>query len=191
MKITFIFLSLLFAANSFAQEVQAKNKTAKSLKFQTIIQGGLLAGSSAESAMLQTINGFRFGNWYTGIGAGLDFYMQRGVPLFADVRYHFSNKRKSFFVYTDAGVHFPRIKNKEQRNIISQSTGLYTDAGVGFRLVTKMGDGFLFSTGYSYKHVLEKQQGFSWQPWPQPNGETVMNYNYRFNRVVVKFGLMF
>jgi hypothetical protein len=39
--------------------------------------------------------------------------------------------------------------------------------------------------------VPEKQQGFTWQPWPQPNGETVLNYNYRFNRVAVKFGLVF
>lgn len=190
MRTTLILLFSLMVSCSFAQK-KIKPANEKPLKFQTIIQGGLLAGSSTESFALQTINGFRFGNWYAGVGAGLDFYMQRGVPLFADLRYHFANQRKTFFIYTDAGAHVPWIKNKDQRNIISQSTGLYTDAGVGFRLATKKGDGFLFSAGYSYKHVPEKQQGFSWQSWPQPNDETVLNYNYRFNRVVVKFGLMF
>ncbi len=192
MKNTLFLLFSLMITCSFAQE-KVKPAAGNPLKFQTIIQGGLLAGSSTESFVLQTINGFRFGNWYAGVGAGLDFYMQRGVPLFADVRYHFSRQRKSFFIYTDAGAHIPWIKNKDQRNIISQSTGLYTDAGVGFRLATKKDDAFLFSVGYSYKHVPEKQEGFSWQswPWPQPTGETVLNYNYRFNRVVVKFGLMF
>ena len=126
-----------------------------------------------------------------GIGAGLDFYVQRGVPLFADLRSKFSTQRKSFFIYTDAGVHVPWIKNKEQRNIISQTTGLYTDAGVGFQLATKKGDAFLFSAGYTYKHVAEKQEGFSWGPWPQPGGQTVLNYNYNYNRIAIKFGLMF
>jgi hypothetical protein len=187
-----LFILFSFAMNAvFAQE--KVQHAGKPLKFETIIQGGLLAGSSTESFALQTINGFSFGKWYAGVGAGLDFYMQRGVPLFADVRYHFSNQRKSFFIYTDAGAHIPWIKNKEQRNIISQGTGLYTDAGVGFRLATKKGDAFLFSAGYSYKHVPEKQEGFSWQswPWPQQTDETVLNYNYRFNRVTVKFGFMF
>ena len=181
-----------FSTCSFAQD-KMKTAAQQPLKFQTIVQGGLLVGSNGEAAAIQTVNGFALNKWYAGIGVGLDFYMQRGVPLFADVRYHFSNQRKSFFIYTDAGVHVPWIKNKDARNIISQAAGLYTDAGVGFRLATKKGDAFLFSAGYSYKHVPEKQKGFSWQswPWPQPTGETVLNYDYRFNRVVLKLGFMF
>lgn len=185
------FIVFVFMINCAFAQGKLEPTSNKPLKFQTIIQGGLLAGSSTESFALQTINGFRFGNWYAGAGAGLDFYMQRGVPLFADVRYHFSKNRKSFFIYTDAGVHVPWIKNKDQRNIISQSTGLYTDAGVGFRLATKRNDAFLFSAGYSYKHVPEKREGFSWQPWPQPVEQNIFNYNYHFNRLAVKFGLMF
>lgn len=190
MKYTLFLLFSLMVNCSFAQD-KVKATAQQPFKFQTILQGGLLVGSNAEAAALQTINGFSFNKWYAGVGAGLDFYMQRGVPLFADVRYHFSNKRKSFFIYTDAGVHIPWIKNKDQRNIISQSAGLYTDAGIGIRLTTKKNDAFLFSVGYTYKHVPEKQESFSWQSWPQPRGETVLNYNYHFNRVVVKFGLMF
>lgn len=188
-----LFLLVSFcSACSFAQD-KMKTAAQQPLKFQTIVQGGLLVGSNGEAAAIQTVNGFALNNWYAGIGAGLDFYMQRGVPLFADVRYHFSNQSRSVFIYADAGAHVPWIKNKDERNIISQSTGLYTDAGIGFRLTTKKQDALLFSAGYTYKHVPEKQKGFSWQswPWPQPTGETVLNYNYRFNRVVIKFGLMF
>jgi hypothetical protein len=186
----FLFLVLsFFATFSFAQDKTKATQTP--FMFQTIVQGGLLVGNNAEAATIQTINGFALNKWYAGVGVGLDFYMQRGVPLFADLRYHFSNKRKSFFIYTDAGVHVPWIKNKDGRNIISQSAGLYTDAGIGFRLATKKGDAFLFSTGYTHKHVKEKQEGFSWQAWPQPSGQTVMNYDYRFNRVVLKVGFQF
>lgn len=159
--------------------------------FKTILQGGLLAGSSAEAVTLQVVNGFEFKRLYAGAGIGLDYYMQRGVPLFADLRYRFAGERKSFFMYADAGAHLPWIKNKEERNIISQQTGLYTDAGIGVNLFTKRNNAFVFSVGYSYKHVAEKQQGFSWQPWPQPAGSNVLNYDYHFNRIAIKAGLMF
>jgi hypothetical protein len=86
---------------------------------------------------------------------------------------------------------FHGSKKKDRRNIISQSAGLYTDAGIGFRLATKKNDAFLFSVCYTYKHVPEKREGFSWQPWPQPVEQNVFNYNYHFNRLAVKFGLMF
>ena len=190
MKNTLFLFFTLFAVTVIAQEKQVAT-VAKPVQFKTIVQGGLLAGSSGEAAAIQAINGFAFGNWYAGIGAGLDFYVQRGVPLFADVRYKFSKQRKSFFIYTDAGVHVPWTKNKEQRSIISQSAGLYTDAGVGFQLATKKGDAFLFSAGYTYKHVAETQQGFVWGPWPQPGGQNELEYNYYFNRIAIKFGLMF
>mgnify|MGYP001389237066 CR=1 FL=1 len=190
MKNTLFLFFNLFAVTVIAQEKQTTTVT-KQVQFKTIIQGGLLAGSTGEAANIQAVNGFSFGNWYAGVGAGLDFYVQRGVPLFADLRYKFSKQRKSFFIYTDAGVHVPWIKNKEQRNIISQSAGLYTDAGVGFELATKKGDAFLFSAGYSYKHVAEKQQGFVWGPWPQPGTQNELEYNYYFNRIAIKFGLMF
>ncbi len=185
--ILFLCLSMVFCAVAQEKTTQA----AKPFQFKTILQSGLLIGSTAEAASFQVINGLSFGNWYTGIGTGMDFYVQRGVPLFADLRYNFSKQRKSFFMYADAGAHFPWIKNKEQRNIISQRAGLYTDAGVGLQLATKKGDAFLFSAGYSYKHVAEKQHGFVWGPWPQPGGQNELQYDYYFNRIVLKLGLMF
>jgi Lipid A 3-O-deacylase (PagL) len=190
MKNTLFYLSLLLAVGSLAQEKQA-DVLQQSLQFKTIVQGGLLAGSSGEAAALQAIHGVQWKNLYAGVGAGLDFYMQRGVPIFADFRYRFSKQRKSFFVYTDAGVHVPWIKNKEDRNILSQRTGLYTDVGIGFQLATKKADAFLFSAGYTYKHISETQEGFSWQPWPQPAGQNDLHYDYHFNRIVLKFGFMF
>lgn len=190
MKNTLFFLSLLLAAGSFAQEKQAQ-ASLKPVQFKTIVQSGLLAGSSGEGAVLQAIHGVQWKNFYAGVGAGLDFYMQRGVPIFADIRYRFSKQRKSFFVYTDAGVHVPWIKRPEERNILSQDAGLYTDVGIGFQLATKKSDAFLFSAGYSYKHVAETQEGFSWQPWPQPAGQNDLRYDYHFNRIVIKFGFMF
>lgn len=173
-----------------AQENQQPIKK-KPFAFQTIVQTGLLAGGSAEAFTLQTVNGFRYQKWYAGIGTGLDFYMQRSIPLFADVRYEFSTKRKSFFLYSDAGINFAWTKNKEQQNIIDQSPGLFTDAGVGLKISTKKQDAFIISAGYSYKHLKETKRGFSWGIWPVESPETVYRYNYSFNRIAIKAGFVF
>jgi hypothetical protein len=162
------------------------------LKFRTIVAGGLLAGSTTESVGVHIINGFEKEKLFAGIGAGLDYYLKRGVPLFADVRYHFSENRKSVFVYGNAGVHIPWKQEKFQ-DIISQKTGLYTDAGFGYKLSNKSGDAFLWSIGYSYKHVQDKAVSFRFTPWPLPEPgqqQHVIN-DYHFNRIFIKFGWMF
>ena len=117
--------------------------------------------------------------------------MQRSIPLFADVRYDFSTKRKTFFLYSDAGINFAWTKNKEQQNIIDQSPGLFTDAGVGLKVSTKKQDAFVISAGYSYKHLKETQRGFSWRIWPVESPETMYRYNYSFNRIAIKVGFVF
>jgi hypothetical protein len=190
MKNTLFFLFLLVTAASFAQE-KKNDTTKKTVQFRTIAQGGLLAGSSGEAAVFQAIHGVEWKRFYVGVGVGLDYYMQRGVPLFADLRYRFSTQRKSFFVYTDAGVHMPWVKHKEERNIISQGAGLYTDVGIGVQLNTRKQDAFLISAGYSYKHVSETKEGFGWWSWPTPGGQNDLHFDYHFNRIALKFGFMF
>lgn len=184
---------LLIAMLPFVLVAQVKQEstTKKSFTFQTIVQTGLLAGGSAESFTLQTVNGFRYSKLFAGIGTGLDFYMQRSIPLFADVRYDFSTKRKTFFLYSDAGVNFAWTKNKQQQNIVDQSPGLFTDAGIGLKIATKKQDAFIISAGYSHKQLKETQKGFSWWGWPAESPETYYRYNYKFNRIAVKLGFVF
>ena len=187
---------LLIAMLPFVLVAQVKQEstTKKSFIFQTIVQTGLLAGGSAESFTLQTVNGFRYRKWFAGLGTGLDFYMQRSIPLYADLRYDFSTKRKTFFLYSDAGVNFAWTKNKQQQNIVDQSPGLFTDAGVGLKITTKKQDALVISVGYSHKQLSETKRGFgrwSWPIWPVESPETFYRYNYKFNRIAVKLGFVF
>jgi len=172
-------------------QVKPQPEKVKPFKFETIVQTGLLAGGSAEAFTLQTVNGFRHQKWFAGIGTGIDFYMQRSIPLFVDVRYDFSTKRKTFFLYSDAGTNFAWTKNREQQNIIDQSPGLFTDAGIGLKINTKKQDAFVISAGYSHKQLKETQKGFSWWGWSVESPETYYRYNYKFNRIVVKIGFVF
>ncbi|RXK62346.1 hypothetical protein ESA94_04860 [Lacibacter luteus] len=188
-----IFCLLLMAPLFVYAQVNQQKQKAMPLKFETIVQTGLLVGDNAESATLQAIAGMRHKKWYAGVGTGLDFYLQRSVPLFADVRYDFSAKRKTFFLYGDAGVNFAWTKNKEQQNIIDQTPGLFTDAGIGLKIATKKQDAFLISVGYSHKQLEETQKGFSW--WsiigPGVDYASELKYNYSFNRIAIKFGFVF
>ncbi|MFY7840244.1 MAG: hypothetical protein ACOVP7_08200 [Lacibacter sp.] len=186
-----VFCLLLMVPLCVYAQVNQQKQKAMPLKFETIVQTGLLVGDNAESATLQAIAGVRHKKLYAGVGTGLDFYLQRSVPLFADVRYDFSAKRKTFFLYGDAGVNFSWVKNQNGQNVTEQPASLYTDAGVGLKITTKKQDAFMLSVGYSHKHLQQTTKGISWQTWPIQTTETLFYYDYRYNRIAIKFGFVF
>lgn len=57
---------------------------------------GLLEGEHGSSLQLQTINGARFSSWFVGLGAGIDWYYRRSIPIFTSVNKEFLKKRKKF-----------------------------------------------------------------------------------------------
>ena len=72
---------------------------------------GLLEGQAGSAFQLQTINGVQNKGWFTGIGAGLDYYRFRSVPLFLNMsKFLFDGKK--FFVSGNGGVNFPWLKNE-------------------------------------------------------------------------------
>ncbi|MEJ7676243.1 MAG: hypothetical protein WKF59_26955 [Chitinophagaceae bacterium] len=91
MKAISVLPVLLFIVSSvMGQEM----KTVKQkLKFTSVNQVGVVSGSSGESWLIQTINGIKKDKWGTGIGVGVDFYVERGVPLFLDIRRDLLNKK--------------------------------------------------------------------------------------------------
>src|SRR5438045_2506679 len=110
---------VLFAVNSNSQKV----------KFSSINQLGLLNGSKGESWTVQTINGFKKDKWFGGVGAGLDLYNERTIPVFFDVRRDITSKKNAPFVYADGGVNFLWLNfvEKEAKQFPSSSPGLFYD----------------------------------------------------------------
>ena len=145
-KSLLIVIVLFFASLSigFAQEpaqpVQADKPAKKSscgCRFQSVNQVGLVDGGMDTEFHLQTINGLRFGNWFTGIGVGIDYYYVRSVPLFLDVRNYWFKKRNSPFAYADIGINFPWAKDNGNDFVaqdINYNQGLYYDIGLGYKL---------------------------------------------------------
>ena len=92
LTITFLFCSIF--AISFAQTTKQK------VFFHSQEQLGLLNGNGAVSAGMQSVNGLEMGNWFAGLGVGIDFYRYRSVPLFVDVKRYFkiANGNRLFFM---------------------------------------------------------------------------------------------
>lgn len=162
------------------------------IKFSSVNQMGLLAGGRGEAFMIQTINGIKKGKWFAGAGTGLDFYNERTIPLFLDVRRDVTNRKNTPFAYADAGMNFLWLNfiQREQQQISTSSPGLFYDLGIGWKLSGKNNRGFIFSAGYSFKQVKEKVK-FSWWtfPTPQLENENYEHHNYLFRRVVIKVGV--
>jgi hypothetical protein len=187
-----LFVCYLVCTGVFAQ--QKKSEPANLFRYKAITQLAYMAGNTSGGAAFQLINGVTYNKWYAGAGVALDYYRYRSFPVFADVRYHFSEKRNSIFVYADGGVHIP-WQNKEQVNGIDSklSGGLYTDAGFGYKINQKNGNALVISFGYSHKKVKEERKEFLWLPAIRDVNipEQKVRYEYGLNRIAIKFGLFF
>lgn len=168
--------------------------------FHSVEQVALVNGNHAVSGVLQTVNGIAYNNWFAGIGAGIDFYRYRSVPLFIDLRRSLDMKRgNKLFVYADGGYNLPWVKKDEPVFSIwgwpthtdyKYRGGLYLDAGLGYALQVKGGNAFLLSTGYSHKYFSEKRITTS---ITGENTETadIQKFTYSMHRLMIKLGWQF
>jgi hypothetical protein len=187
-----IVLFFLWVSNAaFAQEIRPVHDK---WKFHSVSQAGWMAGQSGEAWQLQTINGIQYKTWFAGIGAGLDYYRFRTIPLFTDIRKEWKVFNHTLFIYTDDGINFTWLKDFVHRPNTSEDKWLpafYSDAGMGYKFLFKNGIGLLFSAGYSYKRITEKFQYFS---AVDPPGAWQLNperYKYNMNRIAIKAGIEF
>lgn len=137
-----------------------------SWKFRSDNYFGSTAGEVGEQGHLQTVNGLYKGAWFLGLGAGVDEYRYRSIPLFLSVTrglVAFSN-RSGLFLYLDGGINLPwykRTLNSYQKQMIIADkfqAGPWGSAGLGYkwRISARTDKALLFSAGYSMKKLTEK-----------------------------------
>ena len=194
MSVKYFFI-LLLASVSISAVAQKKTNT---YKFHSINSLSFLNGDNEVSAGLQSINGFQKGGLFAGIGVGLDYYIHRTVPLFADVRYEFGKSKNKFFAYADGGINFHWIEENysggpiviwdggSDRSGVFHN-GIYTDAGLGYRVANKKGGGLVLSLGHTHKSLKET---VTYQDWRTREMLTDI-YRYKLNRIVLKVGWKF
>jgi hypothetical protein len=182
-----IVIIVLFTSNQLSAQ--------KKINFQTQVQAGLLEGGAGSAFQLQVINGVKFKTWSAGIGAGLDYYQARSIPVFLEVQKAFIPSSKTPFVYLNGGHNFPWLREKDKDwnwTATGESTGgLYFDAGVGYQLPVLKSSALYFSAGYSVKKYSTKSyydrtptiySGFSPASYA---------YDFTFRRLSIKTGLRF
>lgn len=187
-----IFLLIISLSAFFANAQVAKKKdNGCGCSFSSILQAGLLEGSAGSAFQVQSINGLRYRNFFTGIGIGLDRYRFRSVPIFADLRVDLFRKPNTAFIYTDIGVNVPWVVkgNENWRTNNNYDRGIYYDAGAGYKLNVGKSRGLIFSAGYSLKKMRETRYLFSicdFGPCPELEGE---RFDFTLKRFSVKAGL--
>lgn len=188
-------LFLLFAFSLIVLLSKAQDKPIGN-RFHSINSLGLMNGSNDVSAALQSVNGFQKKNWFLGIGVGLDYYYYRTVPVFADVRYSFGEKKNKFFAYADGGMNFEWADDYFYKGVyILGGTGLeshlengyYTDAGLGYNIKMKKENALVFSIGFSKKTLSES---VTYLDWRSQKPQTEIN-KYKLNRILLKAGWQF
>jgi hypothetical protein len=134
------------------------------IRFRSVESLGLASGSSGNYFQLQTVNGVSKGPWFGGLGAGVDYYRFRSVPLFLSVTRDIAiGKRDWLFLYLDGGTNLPWYKQpitaQDDFNSSVFHGGEYWSGGLGY--LWKLGDhtskAVLISVGYTVKKLKEDQ----------------------------------
>jgi hypothetical protein len=194
MKHLIFAVSFLIIGSSLLAQKDSSHSTERKI-FNSQIVAGITEGFNGTSFQLQTINGFRKGTWFAGLGTGLDYYLYRSVPVFLSGTKYLSRGNHSFFVQGDGGVNFAWVNTDLNRwnNVIKDefSPGLYWNSSFGFS--TGMGssrNALQFSLGYSYKHLKEIKEVAIFCINP-PCPAQVENYSYHLRRLSLRIGWQF
>lgn len=182
------FLIMLLSVYGFISYAQTSRSTNR-LLFHSINQLGFLNGQAGTELLVQTINGIQVNTFSTGIGIGLDYYKQRSIPVFLDVRKSVFQKPQSPFVYIDGGYHFLWAKKEPKEWIrTNEKGGLYYDFGIGYSFPAFQKGAVHISLGYSVKNMSEKVNQNPWRSsWPLP--EDYLQSDYTLRRYSFKMGL--
>ncbi len=145
------------------------------------------SGSNEQNAILsiQMVNGYKFGwKYYPGIGAGIEFYEQAYVPLFADFSYMLTSSRVSPFLRGSMGYSFSIDDPPEQWGTHTNNLGgfLYS-AGIGASIRTGATSSLVISLVYRYQN-LESVYKEDWS-------EEVLNLEKHYNRLSLRIGFVF
>jgi len=132
-------------------------------RFRSDNYAGLSIGEMGSYGQGQTVNGLSRGPWFVGLGAGLDYYRYRNIPLFLSLtRDLLFDKRSGLFLILDGGVDLPSYKRKPLPYLDMTSTfraGPYWSTGLGYRwrFSEASRKALLFSATYGMKKLSERQ----------------------------------
>jgi hypothetical protein len=186
MKKLFLVLFVVFLTSfGFAQ--------LKKIRFQSINTISFIGGDSPEKTGFGSTNGIVFSSWFAGIGAELDNYHFKTIPVFFDGRKYFGSQNR-LFIYADFGVNLPAQKKAGKEfydySRFYYSGGMYWASGIGYLFPFIKKSSLLFSVGNSYKSMSAKTVVNVYCPAGNC-APSYRDYQFKFYRMLVKAGLVF
>jgi hypothetical protein len=172
-------------------------KPAKRSKLYIVPQLGLINGDRYVSGQVALVGGKEKDGWGIGIGAAVDYYKLRTLPVFVDVRKNITNADWPVFAYANFGVNIPAPLETQTRvyspwyntSDSRYQAGLYTDLGLGYAMLNKKHRGFVMSIGFSSKGNTEKYMETIYNDFPPYKANQYeRKLSYSFNRVILKLG---
>lgn len=168
--------------------------------YYLVPQLGLVNGDHAVSGQVLMIAGKMKKNLGVGIGAAIDYYKVRTVPVFFDLRKHFSVSGRSLVAYLNLGYDIASpLSSDYQREGNSWynkdndrfANGVYCDLGLGYLFSDKDQKPFIISIGYSMKSITEKYDEKIYNNFPPYNQFIVAErkFRYLFSRLSIKIGV--
>lgn len=165
-------------------------------KFRSSDYLGLAVGQTGSYFQMQTINGLYKRSWFLGIGAGLDYYRSKSIPLFVSVTKDLMPGKNGLFVSLDGGINFPwhELNNSYYFTSRKFHSGPYWSAGLGYKIKLSghSNQALLLSAGYSFKE-LKEDRSIDIAPYlgSLPHPTQINRYDYRYRRLSVKIGWQF
>lgn len=161
-------------------------------KYTGNIEAGVTNGNFETNAFINTSHGLTAKGWFLGAGAGVDYYRFRTIPVFAEIRKEFSNKKIRPLIQLAGGLNIDWLTQEQKDHRLNwwqttQSTfkkGMFFKAGTGILFNANKDVRFATIISWSYKSLTEKYSERLWDPWPQPgNNLTEKTLQYNLQRI--------
>jgi len=167
------------------------------VEFSSAFKADLLNGEADKAGTeLQFVGGVAYKSWFSGIGAGIDYYSGfKSIPVFIEIGKDLKSKKNTPFVNADIGYNWPLINKDYKLNYglnYKFQGGLYYELSFGYKFVLTKSLSMALSAGYSYKNFKEVDSAYyGIGPFDQPLPPRVDVYDYRFRRITVKIAFWF
>ncbi|MCE3281378.1 MAG: hypothetical protein K0Q66_115 [Chitinophagaceae bacterium] len=187
---------LLIVAVLFVSLVTAQQKK---FSYKGNAEGGLVNGGYQTNAYISTSHGVTWNGWFVGLGAGIDYYRFRTIPVIAEFRKQLGKGDNRAFVVAGTGVDIAWPTGAQQMERITWwgetpsnfRNGFVCKAGAGVVFNAHRKTSFTINAAWNYKSITEKYSEFIWEPGPLPPAPTEKTAVYRLNRLSIGFGISF